>query len=87
MKSNSKCQKKLTKARKERKLRNVGKIIYAQEKLVLYMNTFQDVLPIFKSFVLAFEQKTPQIRKLHNESLAPFVLFCAIFASTKKLIN
>ena len=44
----SKCQKKLTKAGKERKLR----IIYAQEKLVLYMNTFKDVLLIFKSFVL-----------------------------------
>ena len=50
-------KKKEAKASKERKLCIVEKIIYALEKLVLQKNTFEDVLPIFKSFVLALEQK------------------------------
>ena len=87
-KSNPKCQKKKqkkktkqnktkkTKAGKERKLCIVEKII---EKLVLYMNTFKDVLPIFKSFGLAFEQKTSQIHKLHDAIIDTIHTFLVLF--------
>ena len=80
----SKKKKTLTKAGRERKLCIVKKIIYAQEKLVLYMNTYKDVLCIFKPFGLAFEQKTPQIHKLNDAIIGTIHAFCAIFVSTKK---
>ena len=53
--------------------------------LLLYMNTFKDVLPIFKSFVLAFEQKTPQIHKLHDAIIDTIQTFLCYFSKYEKV--
>ena len=74
----SKKRSKTAEASKERKLCIVEKIIYGLEKLVLQKNTSEDVLPIFKSFMLALEQKTPQVHALHDSHLYLFVLFLQV---------
>lgn len=71
----SKKRSKTAEATKERKLCIVEKIIYALEKLVLQKNTSEDVLPIFKSFMLALEQKTPQVHALHDTAICIFLCY------------
>ena len=52
-----KKQKKLTDKGKERKGRIVTKLFYEKLTRLLTSDLFMSVLPLFKSFILAFEQK------------------------------
>ena len=54
-------QKKLTDDGKKRKERIITKLFYKQSTLLLNSNLFLSVLPLFKSFILIFEQKKPLI--------------------------
>ena len=55
----------LTKKGKTRKSRIYEKVIFQKHKTLLIANFYEAVLPMFKSFILTFEQKTPQVHKLH----------------------
>ena len=54
-------QKKLTDHGQERKERIITKLFYKQSTLLLNSNLFLSILSLFKSFILAFEQKDPLI--------------------------
>ena len=49
------------------------------------MNTFKDVLPTFKSFVLPIEEKTPQIHKLHDAIIDTIHTFLFYFCEYEKV--
>ena len=55
----------LTKKGKARKARIFEKVIFKREKSHLIAHFYNSVLPMFKSFVLIFEQKTPQVHRIH----------------------
>ena len=55
----------LTKKGKASKSRMYEKFIFQKHETLLIANFFEAVLPMFKSFILVFEQKTPQVHKLH----------------------
>jgi hypothetical protein len=59
--------KRSTTAGKERKNRLVKKIFYESDKTVLHIDLYKDILPMFKSFLLMFEQASPMIHRLHDE--------------------
>ena len=59
-------KKNLTEDGKDRKQRIIAKIIYEHKILILTANCYTTILPIFKSLVLVFEQKEPQIHKIHD---------------------
>ena len=61
-----KKQKKLTDKGKERKGRIVTKLFYEKLTRLLNSDLFMSVLPLFKSFILAFEQKEWLIHWLHR---------------------
>ena len=42
------------------------KIIHKHKTLLLIFNSYQTILPLFKSMVLIFERKEPQVHKLHD---------------------
>ncbi|XP_066924720.1 uncharacterized protein [Clytia hemisphaerica] len=56
----------LTKKGKERKQRIFGKLIHRCDMTKLVAEFYQAVLPLFKSFVLIFQQKSPQVHRLHS---------------------
>ena len=64
---NTMRKKGLWKKGSERKKRIYDKIIFRSEMTKLIANFYQPVLPMFKSFVLIFEQKCPQVHKLHSQ--------------------
>ena len=68
-------QKKLTDEGKEHKGRIVTKLFHEKSTLLLNSNLFMSKLPLFKSFVLTFEQKEPLIHRLQR-SLAIGILGC-----------
>ena len=72
-------QKKLTDDGKERKERIVTKLFYKQSTLLLNSNLFLSILPLFKSFILTFEQKKPLIHRLHRSLIENFHAFLGCF--------
>ena len=58
----------LTKKGKARKARIFEKVIFKIEKTHLIAHFYNSVLPMFKSFVLIFEQKNPQVHRIHLQS-------------------
>ena len=67
--SSSMKKKSRTTAGLMRKERIVKILFYESEIFLLNLNFFISALPVFKSFVLYFQQKVPLIHKLHEESL------------------
>ena len=55
----------LTKKDKARKARIFEKVIFKREKTHLIAHFYNSVLPMLKSFVLIFEQKAPQVHRIH----------------------
>ena len=51
---------------RDRKQRIVEKLIYKYKSLLLISNSYTTIFPVFKSMVLVFEQKEPQVHKLHD---------------------
>ena len=63
------CSKKsLTPEWKGRKMRIMEKLLYTRRKTDLHVNLYLGVLPIFKSFVLIFEQKEPSVHQLFDDN-------------------
>ena len=60
-------EKKLTEDGKNRKQRLVKGFFYHRDSTLLALGLFIDLLPIFKSFVLMFEQAEPMMHSLHDE--------------------
>ena len=42
------------------------KVIHKHKTLLLISNAYLTIFPLFKSTVLIFEQKEPQVHKLHD---------------------
>ena len=83
-------RKSLTEDGKDRKERIVTKLFYENNYLNLVSNFFISVLPLFKSFVLIFEQKEPNIHKLHDmmtQTLRTFLSCFMIFESIPNSSN
>ncbi|RUS83267.1 hypothetical protein EGW08_008990, partial [Elysia chlorotica] len=57
----------LTQAGKERKKRLACRIIKQKEDSSLLANILVSILPLFKSFILTFEQKEPMVHRLFDE--------------------
>ena len=54
-------------------------------KTDMHINFYVSVLPIFKSFVLVFEQKTPLVDRLHDELKDVVKSFLACFMKLEHL--
>ena len=65
-------KKNLTEQGRKRKGRIVRKLFTERETTLFYLNLYTAVLPMFKSFVLIFEQKVPMMHRLHDEILELF---------------
>ena len=77
------CHKKsLTKAGKERKERIVEKLLFNRKKTEIQLNFYVTILPLFKSFVLVFEQKEPMMHRIHDELTS---VVCYFFACLLKI--
>ena len=72
-------QNKLTDEGKERKGRIGTKLFYEKSALLLNSN-LMSVVPLFKSFILTFEQKEPLIHRLHRSLIENFRAFLGCFA-------
>ena len=75
-------QNELTDEGKERKGRIGTKLFYEKSALLLNAN-LMSVVPLFKSFILTFEQKEPHIHRLHRRI---FALFSVALRSLKCLM-
>ncbi|RUS84189.1 hypothetical protein EGW08_008029 [Elysia chlorotica] len=71
--------KNLTAAGRERKKRIIEKLFFKRTEVNLMMNTISNVLPLFKSFILKFEQKEPMIHKLYDAMEDTMTSFFARF--------
>lgn len=71
--------KKLTHAGKERKRRIACKLFHARSLTLLLSNVIVSVMPLFKSFILIFEQKEPLVHRLHDELVLVFKSFLCCF--------
>ena len=80
-------QKKLTDEGKERKGKIVTKLFYEKSTLLLNSNLFMSVLPLFKSFILTFEQKEPLIHRLHRSLVEDFGAFLGCFTKFEVINN
>lgn len=60
-------KKSLTKDGQKRKQRIIEALLIKPQQTLVEMNLFKDVLPMFKSFILIFEQKEPMIHRLFDE--------------------
>ena len=67
--------KRLTPAGRERKRSIVRQLIFNRDKCLLKANTIISLSPIFKSFILTFEQKEPLVHRLFDEVCAVFKTF------------
>ena len=66
---------KITDEGRERKERIVAKVFHEKSTLLLNSNLFMSVLPLFKLFILTFEQKEPLIHRLHRSLVENFRTF------------
>lgn len=80
-------EKKLTDDGKERKKRIYSKLFFQKNTLLLYSNFYLSVLPMFKSLVLTFEQKEPQVHKLHTTMVESLRNFLGCFIKFEVLSN
>ena len=73
-------KKSLTKKGKERKRRICDKVVLQKDKTQPMSHSYEAILPIFKSFVLIFEQKVPQVHRIHYQisSVAREFLACFV---------
>ena len=77
--------KRLTDDGKNRKKRVVEKLFYLRTKTILLMGLYIDLLPLFKSFILMFEQKEPMMHRLHDEQVSLVRNFLACFIKPEYL--
>ena len=80
-------KKSLTEDGKDRKQRIIEKIIYKHKTLILLANCYTSILPLFKSLVLVFEQKEPQMHKIHDTMVNNFRTFLACFVKFETIKN
>ena len=67
--------------------RIVTKLIYKFEQAQLIGNLYLAILPTFKSFVLVFEHKTPQIHRLYDELVKVLRTFLQHFLKFESLVD
>ena len=70
-------KKNLTDQGKRRKQRIIEKLFFKRKATLFCMNLYVTVLPMFKSFVLIFEQKEPMMHHLHDDMIELFRNFLA----------
>ena len=58
------------------------KLILKKEKVQLIAHFYNSILPMFKSFVLILEQKSPQVHRIHSEISELTREFFSCFAKT-----
>ena len=62
--------KKLTSDGTARKIRIVEHLFYKRRQTLVYIHLYLSVLPVFKSFILSFEQRAPMAHRLHEEQMS-----------------
>ena len=75
----------LTKKGKARKVRIYEKLILKKEKTQLIAHFYNSILPMFKSFVVIFEQRSPQVHRIDSEISELTCDFFSCFAKHKSL--
>ena len=80
-------KKTLTEDGRDRMHRIVEKLIYKHKSLLLISNSYTTILPLFKSMVLVFEQKEPQVHKLHDMMVNNLRSFLACFIKYEVIKN
>ena len=58
---------------------------YERQAFLLQTNTIQSVMPMFKSFILTFEQKIPMVHQLHDKMLETLKFFLSSFLKMEHL--
>ena len=80
------CMKKsLTEAGRERKKRIAHELFHKRITTNLQLYFYISTLPLFKSFVLVFEQKEPMVHRLHDELKETLRSFLAFFLKIEKV--
>ena len=72
-------------AGRERKKRIAHKLFHKRITTELQLYFYISTLPLFKSFVLVFEQKEPVVHRLHNELKETLRSFLACFLKIEKV--
>ena len=80
-------RKKMTKDGISRKERINEKLWEKFDKTMLIMHQYDVIYPMFKSFVLVFEQKTPQIHKLYSKLVEVLRQFLSAFMKFELIKN
>ena len=80
-------QKKLTDKGKVRKGRIVTKLFYEISTLLLNSSLFMSLLPLFKSFILTFEQKEPLLHRLRRSLVENFRALLGCFMKFEVINN
>nr|XP_047145782.1 uncharacterized protein LOC124818745 isoform X1 [Hydra vulgaris] len=80
-------QKKLTKQGAERKARIVKSLFFRRNETLLYINLYVEILPIFKSFILTFEQKEPLVHRIYDEQIELVKTILTCFIKPKMIKN
>lgn len=79
-------KKKLTPAGKERKRRILKKLILQSQETMALANVIAAILPLFKSFILTFEQREPMVHRLFDEIVQVFKNFLTCYL-THEYVN
>ena len=75
----------LMEAGRERNKRIAHKLFHKRITAELQLYFYISTLPLFKSFVLVFEQKEPMVHRLHNELKETLRSFLACFLKIEKV--
>ncbi|CAM4714558.1 unnamed protein product [Leuciscus chuanchicus] len=70
---------------KKRKARIVKKIWVENQKVDLNLSVYLGVLPIFKEYVMVFQESKTLVHKLHDKQLEVFINFLACFIKPEHL--
>ncbi|XP_041456680.1 uncharacterized protein LOC121408975 isoform X2 [Lytechinus variegatus] len=80
-------EKNLTEDGRKRKKRIVERIFYTRIDTFIHIHLYLSLLPMFKSFIITFEQRAPMVHRAHEEHMELATHFLACFVKTEKIKN
>ena len=75
-----------TKKGKARKIKIIKTLLYSSKRVSLLTSIYQTVLPLFKSFVMLFQQEKPLIHKIYFEQVSIIKNFLSYFVKPDVLV-
>ena len=81
-KKTPKCYKK----RKSSKNKIIKTLLYSSKRVSLLTSIYQTVLPLFKSFVMLFQEEKPLIHKIYFEKVSIIKNFLSYFVKPDVLV-